>query len=365
MRSPFTPTGLGGPSQLLPADVATMWALAMGAAPALAAGSGAIPPEQLPIFGAVLQALSGLTPGNEDLGRMILEASPGAAPVALADAISQGVVSDVPSSLESNASTFEIGYQGVVGGRVRLAADLWYSQRRNFTSPLVVRTPFLLLSGVDVGAYIQVPTFQALVGYFVEQGLPQPQAEAQAAAIAPEVVTRIATTIGSIPVGVVSSEDIDASAADVIVTYINVGDINFMGADLAFEAVLDEAEQLTLSGSLSWVEKDQFTIPELTDPITLNAPKFKGSLALALRRDGYNLEGRFRHIAEFPANSAGFVGIVEAGNLFDVNAGIQIPGTRATAQLTVNDVLNSGYRSFVGLPTIGRFAMLGFKYDLN
>jgi len=41
-----------------------------------------------------------------------------------------------------------------------------------------------------------------------------------------------------------------------------------------------------------------------------------------------------------------------------------VPNTRATVQLSVNNVFDTEYRSFVGVPNIGRFAMARVKYDL-
>ena len=48
----------------------------------------------------------------------------------------------------------------------------------------------------------------------------------------------------------------------------------------------------------------------------------------------------------------------------DVTAGYKIPKTRATLQVTVSNVFDEAYRSFVGVPEIGRFLMAQVKYDL-
>jgi outer membrane receptor protein involved in Fe transport len=52
--------------------------------------------------------------------------------------------------------------------------------------------------------------------------------------------------------------------------------------------------------------------------------------------------------------------------LADVNLGFELPGfPTATVQLSVQNLFNDGYRSFPGVPTIGRMAMLRLRYDLN
>ena len=49
---------------------------------------------------------------------------------------------------------FEAGYKGVLGDRLLLAADAWYSQRKNLVTPLLVQTPLILIDGPSTGAYL-------------------------------------------------------------------------------------------------------------------------------------------------------------------------------------------------------------------
>lgn len=44
--------------------------------------------------------------------------------------------------------------------------------------------------------------------------------------------------------------------------------------------------------------------------------------------------------------------------------GLCVPGTQTTLNLVVNNVFDAGYRSFVGVPRIGRFAMLSARYEI-
>ena len=55
---------------------------------------------------------------------------------------------------------------------------------------------------------------------------------------------------------------------------------------------------------------------------------------------------------------------VESSTLVDVNFGYKIPNTPAELQLAVTNLFDSAYRSFVGVPDIGRFAIARIKYDL-
>ena len=347
MRSPFTPAGLGGAGQLLPADAGVMWDLLMG----VLAAQGAISPAQAAQF-------SGWDPTNDDIARMLLDPNN---PTQLSP-LSSTRIPDVPGIEESNTETIEIGWTGILNDRVKITADVYYMQKNDFVSPLQVQTPLLLLNGEDTGGFIA----QNLIA----DGVDPATAQATAQALAP--------VIARIPAGVVSSDQVAAQAADLIVTYRNVGDLDLWGSDFAVQAFV--TDQWTVNGSYSWVSDDYFRI-EGGAPISLNAPTHKGSLGLAYRdvRSGITASARARFSAGFPAESAGYVGTeclpgvvpseftepcVDDFAIFDLNFGYAIPGTGATVQLAVNNLFDTGYRSFVGVPSIGRFAMLRLRYEL-
>ena len=332
MRSPFNP---GGAGQLLPADVPVMWQILLGILsqqdPGTAAALAAVPP-----------------PTNSDVGRVLLDPNTGDfMPLA------GTVLPDVPPMTESNTETFEVGWTGLIQDRVSLTADVYYMKKNDFGSPLIVQTPILLVSGPDLAAYLTPYVGAAAAG-------------------------QIATNLATVPVGVVSSDQVGAQGADLVATYLNVGDVDLWGADFAFEAFLND--QWTIGGAYSHVSEDYFEI-EGGAPIALNAPKDKGSLSLGYRNVllGFNASTRVRFSSGFPAESAGFVGTrclpgappsifqedcVDDFAIVDLSAGYQIPNTRASVQLAINNVLDTPYRSFVGVPDIGRFAMVRMKYDL-
>jgi len=55
---------------------------------------------------------------------------------------------------------------------------------------------------------------------------------------------------------------------------------------------------------------------------------------------------------------------VDAFTLFDVTLGYALPTIRgASLQLAVTNLLNEDYRSFVGVPKVGRLALLRLKYE--
>jgi iron complex outermembrane receptor protein len=285
------------------------------------------------------------------------------------------VLPDVSPIEESYTESVELGWTGLFGNRLQITADAYWQKKSDFVSPLLIQTPLLTLNGQDVGAFIATPYVTARTGQLIGQGMAPQAAQAQATA---EVVP-IATALASAPLGVVASPEVlGSNRPELIVTYRNVGDLELWGADLALEWFL--TDEWTLSGSASGISDDYFR-PEGTAPVALNSPELKGTLGVAYRNlsRGFSGGGRVRFQSEFPAESAGYVGTlcvpdqpvglftqecVKRAAIVDVNFAYRIPTTDATLQLVVNNVFNSDYRSFVGVPNIGRFAMLSMKYDL-
>jgi outer membrane receptor for ferrienterochelin and colicins len=365
MRSPFTPGALGGPGQLLPVNVATLWQLGVG----VLAAQGAIDPATAGLLGS-------LTPTASDIGINVLDTNTGKVlPLALAS------IPDVPVLKEATNQTFEVGYQGVIDNKFMLSADVWYSERKDFVSPLVVRTPLLMLNalpqaGPNIGEY--------LVPILMGAGMPQAQAVATAGALA--------AGMGQIPLSVVSSPEVNATGADLMVTYVNAGTVKLWGADLGMKYFVDD--RWTLAGTFSWVQDNYFADPATAAafnmdvglengiaPLALNAPASKGTFSVGFRDvgAGFNAEVRLRMQAEFPAQSAGFVGTecitngngglieeacVDSFALVDMTLGYKLPNSGATLQFSATNLLDSAYRSFVGVPQIGRFMMLQVKYDI-
>ncbi|MDP2958370.1 MAG: TonB-dependent receptor [Longimicrobiales bacterium] len=363
MRSPFNPAGR---DQLVPTSAASnFWTAAVQVAAAGAAAKGT------PLPASLVQLLMSLRPTSAQVGISLLDAGTSKVGSPADASFFPGVV---PGIRESYTESFEAGWQGIIDNRLRLSVDVYREKKNDFVSPLVLQTPLVLLNGAQIGAFIGTPLGQALIPQYMAAGMTLAQAQAAVTTL----VTSLATAIGSVPVGVVSSPEVAARGADLIVTYLNVGDVSLWGADLGFSWFVND--QWTLSGNYSHVSEDYFKYGT-NQYISLNAPKAKTTLGLAYRnaRSGFNADGRVRYTGEFPAESAGYVGTkclpeapksifqedcVGAATLVDLNLGYQIPKSRATVQLSVTNLFNVEYRSFVGVPNIGRFAMLRMKYDL-
>jgi outer membrane receptor for ferrienterochelin and colicins len=264
---------------------------------------------------------------------------------------------DVPGIEESTTSTFEVGYKGILGERLLLAADAWWSKNKNFTSPLITVTPLIQFTPTQLAAFL-IPRLTPVVGAATAQ--------------------QLASAMASLPAGVLSSPDAQGAIPELLVSYVNYGEVDINGMDFSATALLSDSWQL--GATFSVVSDDHFEIPLRGDTqfVALNAPKKKGSAHLTYRSlsKGLNAEVRVRYTDEFPANSAGYVGLscvtndastgrcVDSYNLVDITAGYRLPVQGATIQLNIQNLFDEKYQSFVGTPEIGRMAILRLKYDL-
>src|SRR5690606_37371201 len=178
--------------------------------------------------------------------------------------------------------------------------------------------------------------------------------------------------LAAIPLGVISSPQINATGAQLLATYTNVPEtLELWGIDLAFQALLTNAWSVTLTGSL--VSDDHFESDQV-GIVTLNAPRKKGAVALEYRSEhrGINGEIRARYNDSFPVKSGVYeataclegeaatgLPCVDSYTLLDLTLGYRFrraPGLGV--QLTVQNVLDEDYRSFPGVPEVGRLALL-------
>lgn len=350
MRSPFTP-GVDGPGMLVPANASAYWRAAVQVAAASAAASGqALPP-------SLVQYLLGLSPTSAQVGTNFLDVN-----TLTSSPLSELSLDRVEPIRESTSTTFEAGYKGIIGGRLLLAADVYQTRREDFVTPLIIQSPLVVLNGPSVAQFL-VPRLMSDLG----------MSQAQAVALA----TQLAGGLARVPVGAISSADVNANGPQLLVTYQNVDEsITTWGTDVSATALLTDA--LSLGVSASYVDKDRFQTED-AGLVTLNAPRRKASVTLGYRSPDFPLSGelRARYTDGFPVRSGVYVGTaclgdegplvedcVDSYTLMDLALGYRIPRVRgASIQLSVTNLLNEEYRAFPGSPFIGRMALLRLKYD--
>lgn len=345
MRSPFTPQD---PSALVPANAALYWNAAVGVMQA-----GGLPAQ----MADYLRQIAPLA--LQAVGTSFLDAATG-------NIVAAPPVERVDPIRESTTTSVEGGYRGVIANKLLLAADVWWARKENLVTPLTPVTPLVLLEGTS--------TVQFLTQRFMEDlGMSQEQALATAVQLAGSASS---PGLATIPVGVVSSADINANGAQLLTTYYNVDDeLDYYGLDLSATYLLSEA--FSLAGTLSLVNDNVFETSR-GENITLNAPKTKGSLSGTYRNldMGLSTELRMRYNDEFPVRSGvynatqciepglpGTEDCVDSYTLLDLTTSYEIPGFRGAAvQVAVTNLLDEEYRSFPGVPAVGRLAILRLKY---
>lgn len=335
-RSPFTPAALGGPGQSLAVDPSLLYQYAIG----LLAQLGHID-------AATAAALGQLAPLAGNL------------PINLLDPTNQTIrpltdssIPDIAALQESTNQTFEVGYKGILGGRLLLAADAWYSKIDNFISGVEIASGFLLLDPAGLNQL------------FTAAGLPAGVAQGLAEGIAP------------IPLGLISPSNMSTTPGqtDLLLTYRNFGEVDLWGTDIAATALLTDDWSLGVTGS--------FTSNEHFDTegrkIWLNGPSKRGSASLGYRNEqnGWNGEFRVRYNDAFPAQSGVHIAVscvqdnllsqscVESSTLLDLTLGYTLPMMqKTTLQLSATNLLDDKYRSFAGVPKIGRMTLLQIRRE--
>ena len=284
---------------------------------------------------------------------------------------------DIEPLKQTTTRTIEVGYKGLVSDRLLISLDLYFANKKNFTGPLLLETPFVYLQGDaladDVRTALQNMftntqdvTIQQLVTGLQNAGLPA----AQAAAILGNLIG--GSLEGSSVAIVQSDQQILAPGTSNAVggfsAYRNFGNLDYWGLDASLQVLA--SEQLTLFANISMVSDDFFDNEELQETNTdlslaLNAPtaKFKfGSRYEFFSGLGLNLSGRF--IKGFPVLSGSYIGEIE--DYFLLDAGISYDFSRSINGLrfdfSVQNILNDLHREFIGAPRIGRMAMGRLTY---
>ena len=266
-------------------------------------------------------------------------------------------------------STFEVGYKGLLGKRLLVAADVYRANVKDMVGPIRVETPNVFLEPESTAAYV----------------LHRLRPVIQAGLITEAVALEIAAQIAGAPLGTVAPDE--RPGFDIIATYRNYADVDYWGIDLAAQFLV--SDRLSLRAAYSTVSDDCFSQGEAakgecTDPqdIALNAPKRKGNLGFVYDdpAEGFTFEGRIRFTDGFPMNSGTYIGTVKGYNVLDASFSYDLPfqpGTRLT--LTANNIVEILYRDednklrlfdfdkrhqeFVGAPMVGRLLIMRVRHE--
>jgi iron complex outermembrane receptor protein len=384
-RSPFSPVAKLQPDQYLPLDdpvfTNVMWgvgrqavldqftpqfqglvtqqlvlagvaeATAQAQATALAAGLHNLLPAELPGLKNSLRVLNQETRGF--------------------DAVTDADVVDVALTKPTITQTYELGYKGLIGGRLVLAADAYRTRTKNFVGPLKVITPNVFLDPTSLGAALEKALGAALkdpANADLAQALGGLDSQLLGGngngSPLDELVAQVAGGVARIPFGTVSPQEAyDPNA--VLLTYRNYGSVTVKGVDLSLAYYLGDL--WTLTGNYSFVDDNLFENLDGIADVTLNSPKHKLRAGVARELPQWRLRAgaQVRHNGAYPMASGVYEGEVEAYTLLDLNLVYKLPVQRELSLiLNADNVLNNKHREFVGAPQIGRLvvAQLGVNF---
>ena len=266
-------------------------------------------------------------------------------------------ITDVEPLKPSVTTTYELGYNGIIGDRALLSVSAYRSSRDRTSGSLSTVTPNVFLDGVSVAEF--------LVGRLVAAGLP--------ASVAAQVAQGLATTAAMVPLGTVAPDQL--ASPDILVTYPTFGSgveggLQWYGFDLGLEVIA--SDKVTFTGSYSHVSDDCFDInndgecPDLVADVSLNAPKNKFSMGLRFndKVSGWYANTRFRYADGFYMDSGLYRGAIDSFGVMDLGLGVRVPGHKGLLiGADVSNALNNLHREFIGAPEIGRVARLKLQYE--
>lgn len=360
MRSPFPITGptgtpTGAPNTVVDANAAQYYRTFVGGNQQAIINAllqaGVSQANVATVFGALFSANTSTVASTLRLFRPPSAANPSAAFLP----VLPSSVEDVERLKATTTDAYELGYKGILGNRARLAIDLWYQRKTNFTTAAQNITPNVFFDPATLGAAIGAAlTAQA------QQG------RVPAAAVS-TLATNFTTQLAQIPIGTVVPDNRLADTPSLFFSYRNIDKtIDYKGVDLALDYLL--TDRVTIIGTYSWVSDVLF--PDIVngpDTLTLNSPDNKATLTTRYRDEarGLSFELRGRYANAYPVNSGVYVGDVPVNAFLDASVAwrLPLPGQSVTWSITGTNITNNKRVTFIGTPEIGRLVMTRLQYS--
>lgn len=267
--------------------------------------------------------------------------------------------------------SWEIGYKGIIRDHILFTLDGYYGRRKNFTGPLQIKTPVVLVPNLKrdliqdissgLAANLDIANALGLVGL-------TPQ-------LAAEILVNIAggdLPDNETPVAIVQPNENNNGVGnfpELMLTFPNFGSIRYFGMDVSTQIIA--SEKLMFFGNASWVSDDYFDHTEINEEsedleLALNAPGFKFKIGGQYqRKNGFSFMASGRFTKGFPVISGQYVGNVPSYTVLDVGIGYAIHKAGFRADLGINNLFNSDHREFVGAPRLGRIAIIRLTYTTD
>lgn len=365
LRSNFTG---GAPT---PVAGATMFPAVMNVfAPQLAAATAAAFGLNSTQRANIAAALDNLAPTNAQMPMLLRNVLAPGSP-----SVSFNSVQDYAPLGANFSNTWEVGYKGIIGDRMRIAVDYWYQIRPADPTTQVINADDIVF--FDPGA---TTSPNGLIGYLGQQMGPVLAANGVPAPAIPAVLSSWiggATGLGALPVGALNFDNPIYDQTYLVFTYQNAtGQVDVRGLDVAVDYLFND--MYSVEATYSKLSRNVFADApgaSVANPLAANTPKHRATLTLRRvdEAKGMNMELRGRYMDAFPVNS-GVLNSYNIGtptrydpvpvNMFlDAGFSWRLPVAQNIRwSLNVQNLLNNEVPSFAGVAPVGRLATTRVQY---
>jgi outer membrane receptor for ferrienterochelin and colicins len=291
-------------------------------------------------------------------------------------------LTDIKPLKRTISNTVEVGFKALIGDKLLVAVDGYYTQKEDFVGPLLMETPFVfvpnlsndLAAAVSAGIDGNNTPIPALGGATLAQALGG--LGLSSAQVAGLLVTLAADGLpsASTPVAIVQAASNDPGVGktpELMLAYRNFGNVDYLGLDASFQYIA--SKKLSLFANLSWVSDDFFDAKDLGEPgtdlrLALNAPAFKARGGFKYTfESGFSLNASGRYSDGFPISSGPYQGFLDSYFVLDVGFGYDLnkytPGLRV--DVGVSNALDDEHREFIGAPNLGRMGIGRLTYTVK
>jgi len=283
------------------------------------------------------------------------------------------VIKNRPNTKSSITQTWELGYKGIITDKLYLNADIFYTRKSNYSSPLLNISPLVGFNPNDLTT-IMDSTLRNNLSETIN-GLVAPLFEGNEAYLVEangdaydEIVKIIQDANAQIGVGLVTpNANNDKVQDDMILTYVNLGTVDIWGFDIG--GTYAHSKDMQAGFAYSYLSRDKIDLEGASGGfLGVNTPQHKVSASwdhfFPKVGIGYGINARWQD--GFPANSAVYFGDVEQFHTVDLRVNY-VPKWSKNTKFTI-EVLNATgqtYRTFPGTPEIGTMGFFKINHTFK
>ena len=261
--------------------------------------------------------------------------------------------------------TLELGYKGFLFHKLNVQFDAYWTRINNYVSALTPASEAVVFNNSFLGPndasgqlYRNIHRnsnfLNGILGAL--NGTPSLQNSTITPKDSTSIYDEVVVLVSQLPIGAITPNSKYVNS-DYILTFENLGRLDLFGLDLSLSYIAFETNRhnIVLAGSLSYVDKDKFTL-STGESVNLNAPKAKFSLSfnhnLKLSGFGYGLQ--FRYQTPYDGSSAVYVGHVDPMYILDAQVSYRLKWYKnLLLAVNVNNVTNYQWSAFPGTPKMG------------